>query len=152
MAPALVPPANSPADGDRSNSAAGDPFFTGRQINGGGGGGGGGGGSNLAVKHPRYCACPGRNDILQRVPKKAVDLIESKTCIMDDSGSILLHDDTGPHVAASFKRSKDGRLIIQGGFWKYVIQLEMKENDLVVITFHKRAGSASMTVRMCILS
>lgn len=35
-APALGPPGTSPADGDRSNSAAGDPFFTGTQINGGG--------------------------------------------------------------------------------------------------------------------
>jgi hypothetical protein len=71
---------------------------------------------------------------------------------LDDSGITLLHDDAGDHVTASFKKSKDGRLVIQGGFRKYVVQLEMKEDDLVVITFHKCAGSASMTVRVCILS
>ncbi|KAF7096529.1 hypothetical protein CFC21_098461 [Triticum aestivum] len=73
-----------------------------------------------------------------RLPKKAVDLIESKTGHMDNSGSILLHDDTGALVAASFKKANDGRLVIQGGFPKCVGQLELKENDLVVITFHRR--------------
>lgn len=90
-------------------------------------------------------------DGYMRIPKKAVDLIESNTGVLDNSGSLLLHDDTEAHVAASFKKSNDGRLVIQGCFRKYVIQLEMKENDLVVITFHKRAGTASMTVRVCIL-
>nr|XP_040252717.2 uncharacterized protein LOC120969558 [Aegilops tauschii subsp. strangulata] len=91
-------------------------------------------------------------DGYMRIPKKAVNLIESNAGVLDNSGVILLHDDVGAHVTASFKKSKDGRLIIQGGFRKYVENLEMKEDDIVVITFHKRAGSASMIVRVCILS
>ncbi|XBI07471.1 hypothetical protein VPH35_135376 [Triticum aestivum] len=91
-------------------------------------------------------------DLEDRIPKKAVNLIESNAGVLDNSGVILLHDDVGAHVTASFKKSKDGRLIIQGGFRKYVENLEMKEDDIVVITFHKRAGSASMIVRVCILS
>jgi hypothetical protein len=67
---------------------------------------------------------------------------------MDNSGSILLHDDTGANVAASFKKSNYGELVIQGGFRQYVVQLELKEDDLVVSMFHRRAGSASITVRM----
>ena len=60
------------------------------------------------------------------IPKKAVDLIESNAGVLDNSGVILLHDDVGAHVTTSFKKSKDGRLVIQGGFRKYVVNLEMK--------------------------
>lgn len=91
-------------------------------------------------------------DGYMRIPKKAVDIIESNAGVLDNSGVIVLDDDGGGHVTASFKKSKDGRLVIQGGFRKYVVNLEMKEDDLVVITFHKRAGSTSMTVRVCNLS
>ncbi|KAM3312450.1 hypothetical protein ACQJBY_032393 [Aegilops geniculata] len=57
-APALGRLETTPADGDRSNPPAGDPFFSGRQINGGGVGGG----SNVALNHPEYCAYPRWDD------------------------------------------------------------------------------------------
>ncbi|EMS47473.1 hypothetical protein TRIUR3_14733 [Triticum urartu] len=85
-----------------------------------------------------------------RIPKN--DLIESNAGVLDDSGIILVHDDAGAHVTALFKKSKDGRLVIEGGFRKYVIHIQMKEDDLVVVTFHEHAGTASMTVRVCIIS
>lgn len=91
-------------------------------------------------------------DGYMRIPKKAIALVESTTGEMGESGSILLHDDTGSHVTASFKKANDGRLVIQGGFRKYVGQFDLEEDNLVVITIYRRAGSPSTTVRICILS
>ena len=64
---------------------------------------------------------------------------------MGDSRRILRHDDTGAHVVASYRKANDGRLVIQGGFRKYVDQLELKEDDLVVSTFHSALGLDNST-------
>lgn len=89
---------------------------------------------------------------MKRIPKKVVERIEERTAQMDDSGSILLVDDLGTQIDAAFKKSADGRLVIQGEFRKYAVQLNLKVDDVVVITFHKRTGSPSTKVWFSIIA
>uniref|UniRef100_N1QQ31 Uncharacterized protein n=1 Tax=Aegilops tauschii TaxID=37682 RepID=N1QQ31_AEGTA len=143
----------APEPDDRSYPDAGDPLFAGRQIHGGASEADLMGHSIIpnnehipdAATDPKYGThwINNASATLRGVNTCAYGPALNPDVPTDDSENIivvpgwkkrriLLHDDTGAHVGASYKKANDGRLVMQGGFRKYVDQLELKEDDLVV--------------------